>query len=239
MPPRASHVSFFFHPRARSSSSSRLLHVSAPVRAPAQNHYDTFSLPQHATRIEIKKQFPFLFSPSQRYFELSKAHHPDRNRNDPRSLHRFIAISSAYAVLGNDKHREKYDRDLSRRRHHSDSSSPVGARPASGLSRRRTQPHGPPPSFFRNGSTFKGKPTYTGQETLGGFGVGGPTVGRSDDVPHFSYERKYREYEYLQSRWAKRARGRRAEPGAGIVFPLIGVTTILLAVASIAAYSGL
>lgn len=69
--------------------------------------------------------------------------------------------------------------------------------------------------------------------------MGGPTVGRSDDVPHFSYERKYREHEYLQSRWAERARGRRAEPGAGIVFPLIGVTTILLAVASIAAYSGL
>lgn len=79
-----------------------------------------------------------------------------------------------------------------------------------------------------------------GQGKPGGFGVGGPTVGRSDDVPHFSYERKYREHEYLQSRWAERARGRRAaEPGAGIVFPLIGVTTILLAVASIAAYSGL
>lgn len=77
------------------------------------------------------------------------------------------------------------------------------------------------------------------QGGLGGSGVGGPTMGRSDDLPHFSYERKYREHEYLQNRWAHRARSRRAEPGVGIVFPLIGVTTILVVVASVAVYSGL
>lgn len=64
-------------------------------------------------------------------------------------------------------------------------------------------------------------------------------MGRSDDVPHFSYERKYKEHEYLQSRWAHRARTRKVEPGIGIAFPLIGVTTILLVVTSVVAYSGL
>lgn len=76
---------------------------------------------------------------------------------------------------------------------------------------------------------FKGKPTHTGRGKPAGFG----------DVPHFSYEGKYREHEYLQSRWAHKSRGRRDEPSAGIVFPLVGVTTILLVVTSVVVYSDL
>ncbi|RPB06826.1 DnaJ-domain-containing protein [Morchella conica CCBAS932] len=198
-------------------------------------HYETLDLPSNSTRAEIKK----------RYFELSKAHHPDRNRSDPLASNRFIKISTAYAVLGHEKHRAKYDFELARK-HGSRPVGPVGGRPASGLSKRRGQFHGPPPSFFRNGgwSRFKGKSAHAGQERPdsspgsgpGGFGAGGPTAARTDDVPHFNYGQKYRQHEEQQSRWARRAKQHRLEPDTSIIYPLIGVTTILVGVVSIAVY---
>lgn len=76
-----------------------------------------------------------------------------------------MRISEAYTVLGNTDKRAKYDRDVLRL--HSQFSSPsspdhprggsysstgpAGARPASGLSRRRGTFRGPPPSFYRSG----------------------------------------------------------------------------------------
>lgn len=71
----------------------------------------------------------------------------------------------------------------------------------------------------------------------GGFGVGGATTGRNDDVPHFSYAQKYREHEHLQNRWAHRAKVRKVEPDINIIFPLIGVMSILLGVVSLVAYT--
>ncbi|KAI5837533.1 DnaJ domain-containing protein [Morchella snyderi] len=195
-------------------------------------YYETLNLPSNSTRAEIKR----------RYFELSKAHHPDRNRNDPLASNRFIKISTAYAILGHEKHRAKYDFELAQK-HGSRPAGPVGSRPASGLSKRRGQFYGPPPSFFRNGgwSRFKGKSTHAGQEKPGssadsGFGAGGPTTARTDDVPHFDYGQKYRQHEEQQSRWAQRAKRHRLEPDTSIIYPLIGVTTILVGVVSIAVY---
>lgn len=74
-----------------------------------------------------------------------------------------MRISEAYTVLSSPDRRAKYDRDVLRlhqvssspsaapRGSYSSSSGPAGARPASGLSRRRGTFRGPPPSFYRSG----------------------------------------------------------------------------------------
>lgn len=93
-----------------------------------------------------------------KFYFLSSIHHPDHNPNDPQASDRFVKISEAYGVLGVPEKRERYDRETGGSSRHaplhqssSSSSTPFGSRPASGLSRRRTQFRGPPPSFFRNG----------------------------------------------------------------------------------------
>lgn len=70
-----------------------------------------------------------------------------------------MAVSEAYHVLGNDKKREQYNRELQQQRGTSASYAPPsgasgfspGGRKASGLSRRRGAFRGPPPSFYRSG----------------------------------------------------------------------------------------
>lgn len=113
-------------------------------------HYETLQIPINATAAEIKKSF----------YALSKAHHPDLNPNDPTASEKFVKISEAYHVLGNQAERQKYDRDhLPRQRQstaapqgsYSSSSYQPGGRSPSGLSKRRTTFRGPPPSFYRSG----------------------------------------------------------------------------------------
>ena len=91
-------------------------------------------------------------------------HHPDRNRTDPNAGQRFARISAAYNVLGNASKRAVYDRDHGFHQVHASAapghthahpmgshSSYAGSRPASGLSKRRSAFHGPPPSFYEQG----------------------------------------------------------------------------------------
>ncbi|EKV20743.1 hypothetical protein PDIP_13210 [Penicillium digitatum Pd1] len=102
---------------------------------------------------------------SRQFYALSMRHHPDRNRTDPDASQRFARISAAYNVLGNASKRAVYDRDhgfhitqhASPGQSHSHQhpmgshSSYAGSRPASGLSKRRSTFHGPPPSFYEQG----------------------------------------------------------------------------------------
>jgi curved DNA-binding protein CbpA len=114
------------------------------------NHYETLQLSNSATGAEIKKQF----------YALSKKYHPDVN-HEPFASDKFVKISEAYHVLGSAEKKGKYDRDYQRAHHaphtrtgsHSSHSArgPVGGRPASGLSKRRSQFRGPPPSFYAQG----------------------------------------------------------------------------------------
>lgn len=131
-------------------------HFHPTRRKPAQefpNHYETLDLPSTAAPADIKKQF----------YALSKKYHPDVN-HDPSASERFVRISEAYHVLGSPDKKGKYDRDYERAfatghatpRHHGSytsrsSSGPAGGRPASGLSKRRSQFRGPPPSFYAQG----------------------------------------------------------------------------------------
>ena len=157
-----------------------------------------------------------------KFYVLSSIHHPDHNRNDPEASERFVKISEAYGVLGVPEKREKYDRETGGSSRHasphprsSSTSAPFGSRPASGLSRRRTQFRGPPPSFFRNGGwgsqgarrTSGARPAAdntasarvdSDQATHSrGTGAAEDSFGTRpfDDVPHFDREGHFRAQE--------------------------------------------
>lgn len=168
------------------------------------------------------------------FYSLSKTHHPDHNRNDPDASSCFVKIAEAYAVLGNHQKRERYDRDNQRvsgassasirRGSHTSSTTPFGSRPPSGLSRRRTQFRGPPPSFYRSGGWgSQGEKRQAQAEAAasasadaaagsanggarmgGGFGPGGAQTGWSNDVPHFDRQGHFRTQEQQDLRRKRR-----------------------------------
>jgi molecular chaperone DnaJ len=65
----------------------------------SKDFYAVMAVSEKATADEIKKQ----------YRRLAKEHHPDSNKNDPKSAERFKEISEAYQVLGDEKKRAQYD----------------------------------------------------------------------------------------------------------------------------------
>ena len=160
------------------------------------------------------------------FYALSKAHHPDHNPDDPQASERFVKISEAYATLGDSKKRLRYDRDILRnqsqpsyqppRGSYSSASTPYGSRPASGLSRRRTQFKGPPPSFYRSGGWgVHGARRQSEAERAscaaesssapgGGFGPGQGQAGMNNNVPHFDQDGHYRTQVSQEQRWKRR-----------------------------------
>lgn len=138
--PRLRHFQCPHRPR------SRALHLSSAHLKP-QTHYDTLSLSPSAAPGDVKKQF----------YSLSKKYHPDLNPHNPSASERFVAISEAYATLGDSTKRAKYDREHLPSQRADSSGAPSGSyhssggRTASGLSRRRTPFKGPPPSFYQAG----------------------------------------------------------------------------------------
>ena len=140
-----------------------------------------------------------------------------------------MKVSEAYSTLGSPEKRKNYDRDLlptqassphARQGSYSSASSPVGARPASGLSRRRTQFRGPPPSFYRGGGwgahgqkrqarvdeTAQAHARAAAGSTAGGMGPGQGQAGFSNDVPHFDQEGHLRTQEQQEQRRQRRLR---------------------------------
>ncbi|KAI4162551.1 MAG: hypothetical protein LQ342_003782 [Letrouitia transgressa] len=212
------------------------LHTSAVRR---DDLYKTLELRPEASGVDIKRQF----------YALSKQHHPDHNPTDPSASERFVKISEAYAILGNPTKRDRYDRDYQRdagRRNphvpqgsHS-SSTPFGARPASGLSKRRTQFHGPPPSFYRSGgwgshsrkrqaqaqetASSSAKATMdssnSGPSSSGSWGSEFAQARWSNDVPHFDHEGHLRTQEQQDQRRKHRAGDSSAQYGSGGSIPL-------------------
>jgi DnaJ-class molecular chaperone len=62
--------------------------------------YDILGVSRTATEAEIKKA----------YRKLAKAHHPDRNTNDPKAKDRFAEANAAYEILGEPGKRAQFDR---------------------------------------------------------------------------------------------------------------------------------
>ena len=173
-----------------------------------------------------------------------------------------MKISEAYNVLGTSQKREIYDRENRRksnppsaaeRQGSYSSSAPLGSRPASGLSRRRTQFRGPPPSFCQGGGWGTHSTKRRAQAEVaasgaadmaagsarnsaraaasGGFGPGGAPAGWDNDVPHFDRDAHYRTQEHQDERRRRRLEEEAmyGESGGGVwvnFFLLSGVVAL-------------
>lgn len=69
-----------------------------------KDFYDVLGIDRKSTAKDIKEA----------YYELSKIHHPDRNKGCEKSAKTFRSISEAYEVLGNYRTRRLYDKGWTR-----------------------------------------------------------------------------------------------------------------------------
>ena len=123
----------------------------------------------------------------------------------------------------------------------SSSSTPFGSRPASGLSKRRTQFRGPPPSFYRNGSwgEYRAKRQSQADATAGnndtvnlgngGLGLGHGKAGLNADIPHFDREGHSRTQDQQDQRRRKRhtEENARYEEGGSMFVKFALVTAVI------------
>src|SRR5882757_7076216 len=65
-----------------------------------QDFYDLLGVQRGANAEDIKRA----------YRKLAMQHHPDRNRGDKASEHKFKELSEAYEILKDDQKRAAYDR---------------------------------------------------------------------------------------------------------------------------------
>src|SRR5260370_22186121 len=62
--------------------------------------YEVLGVPRGASAAAIKSA----------YRKLAKKHHPDNNKNDPKSAARFSEINSANEIIGDEAKRKQFDR---------------------------------------------------------------------------------------------------------------------------------
>src|SRR5438034_2133134 len=62
--------------------------------------YEVLGVPRGASAAAIKSA----------YRKLAKKHHPDANKNDPKSAARFAELNTANEILGDEEKRKQFDR---------------------------------------------------------------------------------------------------------------------------------
>src|ERR1700682_738183 len=62
--------------------------------------YEVLGVPRGASAAAIKSA----------YRKLAKKHHPDANKNDPKSAARFSELNSANEIIGDEEKRKQFDR---------------------------------------------------------------------------------------------------------------------------------
>ncbi|HEX8665037.1 MAG TPA: DnaJ domain-containing protein, partial [Beijerinckiaceae bacterium] len=65
-----------------------------------RNPYDVLGVARTASPAEITKAFR----------KAAKAHHPDRNADDPKAKDRFAEVNAAHEILGDETKRAQFDR---------------------------------------------------------------------------------------------------------------------------------
>jgi curved DNA-binding protein CbpA len=172
-------------------------------------------LPRSSTAKQIKARF----------YELSKKHHPDVS---PESAKLFTEINTAYGVLKEARSRRDYDRTLPAER------GPIGStasgfRMGSGLSRRRTQPMGTPPSSPYGPSASP----YNTSGRAAGFGFGSrPTGDEQVKNPYFTYEEHRQRHSTFDERHRVRGEGARVDrppdPPDNFTARFLGISAVVL-----------
>jgi DnaJ-class molecular chaperone len=110
--------------------------------------YEVLGVPRGASAAAIKSA----------YRKLAKKHHPDANRNDPKSATRFSEINSANEIVGDEDKRKQFDR---------------GEIDAEGKPRFQGFPGGDPRARGgAPGGGFESRPFRTGGAGASGFGGG-------------------------------------------------------------------
>jgi DnaJ-class molecular chaperone len=92
------------------------------------------------------------------YRKLAKKHHPDNNKNDPKSAARFSELNSANEIIGDEDKRKQFDR---------------GEIDAEGKPRFQGFPGGNPRARGASGGGFESRTFRTGGAGAGGLGGGG------------------------------------------------------------------
>jgi DnaJ-class molecular chaperone len=111
--------------------------------------YEVLGVPRGASAAAIKSA----------YRKLAKKHHPDNNKNDPKSAARFSEINSANEIVGDEDKRKQFDR---------------GEIDAAGKPRFQGFPGGDPRARGASpGGGFETHTFRTGRTGPGGFGGGG------------------------------------------------------------------
>src|ERR1700723_2244079 len=112
--------------------------------------YEVLGVPRGASAAAIKSA----------YRKLAKKHHPDNNKNDPKSAARFSELNSANEILGDEDKRKQFDR---------------GEIDAEGKPRFQGFPGGDPRARGRAqpGGGFETHTFRSGGAGPGGFGGGG------------------------------------------------------------------
>src|SRR5277367_3474595 len=158
-----------------SSDSTTRPHVPWPTHSTNPSPYEIFALPHHATAKEIKS----------RYFQLVKQYHPDHSPHQPpttTSTDRFRKVVEAYKIPSKRADYDAQHPPAHPQQRHSEFRQPWSG---SRLSRRRTDPKGPPPSGgWSFGRTGRGSGSLNSQFPQG--------QGGDADNAHFNYERHYR-----------------------------------------------
>jgi DnaJ-class molecular chaperone len=110
--------------------------------------YEVLGVPRGASAAAIKSA----------YRKLAKKHHPDANKNDPKSAARFAELNSANEIIGDEDKRKQFDR---------------GEIDAEGKPRFQGFPGGDPRARGGPGGGFESRTFRTGGAGPGGFGGGG------------------------------------------------------------------
>src|ERR1700686_5513185 len=110
--------------------------------------YEVLEVPRGASAAAIKSA----------YRKLAKKHHPDANKNDPKSAARFSELNSANEILGDEDKRKQFDR---------------GEIDAEGKPRFQGFPGGGDPRGRTSPGGFETHTFRTGGAGPGGFGGGG------------------------------------------------------------------
>jgi DnaJ-class molecular chaperone len=110
--------------------------------------YEVLGVPRGASAAAIKSA----------YRKLAKKHHPDNNKNDPKSAARFSELNSANEIVGDEDKRKQFDR---------------GEIDAEGKPRFQGFPGGNPRPRGASGGGFESRTFRTGGAGAGGFGGGG------------------------------------------------------------------